>query len=113
MAFSSPNSRRTPAVWHTTDSEQILTEIGTDMELFPTAAHLASWTGMCPGNQISAGKRKSGQTQKGNNSLRNILVKVTRAAGRTKNTYLSSQYHRISARRGANKAAVAVGRTFW
>ena len=78
------------------------------MDQFPSAAHLCSWAGLCPGQNESAGKRKSGKTRKGNKKLRSALVEAARAAGRTKNTYLSSQYHRIAARRGANRAAVAV-----
>lgn len=92
-------------------AEQILAEIGTDMSRFPTAGHLCSWAGMTPGHDESAGKKKSAKTRKGNKKLRSALVEAARAAGRQKNTYLSAQYHRISARRGKNRAAVAVGHT--
>ncbi|ADU94778.1 transposase IS116/IS110/IS902 family protein [Geobacillus sp. Y412MC52] len=92
-------------------AEQIIAEIGTDMSRFPTAANLASWAGMAPGNHESAGKRLSGRTRKGNKKLRACLVECARAAARTKNTYLSAKYHRIAKRRGANRASVAVGRT--
>ncbi len=92
-------------------AEMVLSEIGTDMDCFATAGHLASWAGMCPGNNESAGKRLSGRTRKGSPWLREALVEAGRAAGRTKNTYLSAQYHRIAARRGANRAAMAVGHT--
>ena len=78
------------------------------MNQFPSAAHLCSWAGLAPGNNESAGRRKSGKTRKGNQKLRSALVEAARAAGRSKEPYLSSQYHRIAGRRGANRAAVAV-----
>jgi len=89
-------------------AEVIISEIGTDMSRFPSASHLASWAGLCPGNNESAGKRKSGKTRKGDQWLRRALVEVAWAASRTKETYLFSQYHRLAARRGKKKAIVAV-----
>jgi transposase len=69
---------------------------------------LASWAGLCPGNDESAGKRRSGRTRKGNVWLRTALVEAAQAAARTKDTYLAAQYRRLAARRGAKRAAVAV-----
>ncbi|MCD9026593.1 IS110 family transposase [Cohnella silvisoli] len=92
-------------------AEQILAEIGTDMTRFPTPGHLCSWAGMTPGHNESAGKKRSSKTRKGNKKLRSSLVESARAVGRKKNSYLSAQYHRIAARRGKNRAAVAVGHT--
>jgi transposase len=90
-------------------AEIMVSEIGNDMKShFPTADHLASWAGVAPGNNESAGKRRSGRTTKGNRALRVALNQAAHAAARTKNTYLSAQYHRVASRRGAKKAIVAV-----
>ena len=92
-------------------AEDILSEIGTDMSRFPTAAHLTSWARVCPGNNESAGKRKSGSTGHGNSWLRPILVQAAQSASRTKGTYLAAQYHRIAARRGGKRAIMALAHT--
>jgi transposase len=92
-------------------AENILAETGIDMDVFPTADHLASWTGMCPGQRESAGKRQSGRTRKGNQWLRTTLVQVAWAASHTKHSYLSAQYRRLAGRRGKKRALVAVGHT--
>jgi len=92
-------------------AEAIVAEIGTDMSRFPTADHLASWAGVAPGNNESAGKRRSGRTRQGNKPLGSALCQAAHAAAHTKNTYLAAQYHRLVARRGRKKAIVAVMHT--
>ena len=96
-----------PGVKHKT-AELILAEIGTDMNRFPTAKHLASWAGLCPGHCESAGKQYSGKTRNGSMALRTGLIEAAQAAGRTRNTYLAARYQRLKRRKGSKRAAVAM-----
>lgn len=91
-----------------TVAEVVVAEIGTDMSRWPTAGHLAAWAGLAPGNNESAGKRKTGRTRNGDPWLRVALVQAAHGAARSKDTYLAAQYHRIAARRGRKRAIVAV-----
>lgn len=89
-------------------AEYIISEIGTDMSRFPTANHLSSWAGLCPGNNESADKKKSTKTREGNKSLRGTLVECARACLHNKDSYFYTQYNRIATKMGKNRAAVAV-----
>lgn len=91
-----------------TSAQAVISVIGTDMSRFPTDAHIASWAGLCPGDNESAGKRKSGKTRKGNALLRSTLVTCAHSAVRNKSSYFYAQFMRISAHRGKKRAYVAV-----
>lgn len=93
---------------HYTAAKIIVSEIGTDMSRFGSGPRLCSWAGMCPGNNESAGKRKSGKTRKGNRYLRRVLTECAWAAGKT-DSFLGRTFRKLQARIGGKKAAVAVG----
>ena len=92
-----------------TVAEVVLAELGTDLEAFASEGHLASWVGLCPGNDRSAGKRRSGRTGKGNRWLKATLVQAAWAASRTRKSYLGARFRRLASRRGRKRALVAVG----
>ncbi len=90
-------------------AEALLAEVGAAMERFPSAARRASWAGMCPGQHVSAGKRLGGRSQRGSPWLRSALTEAAWGAARMKGTDLAAQYRRLAARRGKQRAIVAVG----
>lgn len=91
-----------------TSARNIIAVMGTDMNRFPTDSHLASWGGLCPGNNESAGKRKTGKTRKGNSLLKSTIILCAHSAVNVKDSFFSARFHRISLRRGSKRAYVAI-----
>ncbi len=114
MTAASSRSRRPSKLLQTipgvgaTAAATSVSEIGTAMGRFPSAKHLASWAGLCPGNKQRAGKRLSGKPTKGDTWLKAVLGEAAWAIARSRGNYLSAQDHRLARRRGKHKAAVAV-----
>ena len=90
------------------NAASVIAEIGTNMSRFASEKHISSWAAICPGNNESAGKRKSGKTRRGNNYLKATLTEAAWAASRTKDTLLSEKYNNIARRRGKKRAVIAV-----
>jgi transposase len=90
--------------------QNIIAEIGTDMSRFPTAAHLSSWAGLCPGNNQSGGKRKNGKTRKANRWLKTALTQAAWGASRTRNSHFAARHRQLSKRRGKKRASIAIAR---
>ena len=95
----------------TKTAQIIIAEIGVDMSRFPTPGHLASWAGLCPGNNESAGKHRSTHTRSGNPWLSSALVEAPWSVTRSKNCYLAVRFWRIAKRRGQQRALIAVAHT--
>ena len=86
----------------------LIAEIGVDMSVFLSVYHLSAWAGVCPGSYESAGRQKSGRARKGNVHLRTMLVGAAISAAKTKGSYLKDKFHRLKARRGGLRAALAI-----
>jgi transposase len=92
-------------------AEVIVAEVGTDMKQFPTVGHLIAWSGLCPGNNQSGGRRRSARTRPGDKTLKRVMVQAAHAASRKKGSFFKARYHRLAGRKGRKRALVAVGRS--